>query len=485
MSVEKEEEEKPKEKKKIDKTTWSWEMMNQAKPIWQRKPSEITESEYNEFYKSFVVDRRDPLEYTHFVAEGEVTFKALLFVPRKAPGDLFSNYNSNHNSIKMYVRRVFITEAYDELLPRYLASFVRGVVDSDDLPLNVSRETLQQNKLMRVIKKKLVRKVLDMIKKMSDEDYAIFWKEFGTNMKLGVIDDNTNRIRLAKLLRFGSSQTDLKGFTSLQKYVERMKPKQENIYYIAGASREELAKSPFVERLLKKGYEVLYLTDPVDEYCMQTLAEFEGKKLQSLAKDGLNIDQSKKSEERLKELKQQFEPLVQWMKDGPLKDLVEDIKISTRLVKTPMALLANQYGLSGNLERIQRAQAYQKSGGDRNTQHYYEQKKILEINPGHPLLKELLRRVEGDPSDQKALDMTNLMYEAATLRSGYELKDMPSFADRIDTMLRSALDIPLDEGVEEEVDIEEEPAAAPEADAAQEDANEEEEVASEAVYINI
>jgi len=354
----------------------------------------------------------------------------------------------------MYVRRVFISDTTDDLIPKFL-NFIRGVVDSDDLPLNVSRETLQQNKLLKVIKKKLVRKVLDMIKKLSEADFDLFWKEYGTNIKLGVIEDTTNRNRLAKLLKFQSSATENEKTTSLEKYIERMKEKQEFIYFIAGTSRDELAKSPFVERLLSKGYEILYLTDPIDEYCMQSLPEYEGKRFQNVAKDGLNIDKSKQAEERQKDLEKTYEPLINWIKNSAFKDRVENVKVSTRLVQTPMALVANQYGYSGNMERITRAQAYQKSGGDSASNYYFGQKKILEINPGHPLIKELLRRVEANTNDQKARDLVELMFESATIRSGYELRDTAGFADRIETMLRSAMNVSPDEKVDEEPDFEE------------------------------
>jgi heat shock protein beta len=457
---------------KVTKTVWDWELMNQAKPIWQRKPSEVNEVEYVDFYKTFSKDSQEPLDYTHFVAEGEVTFKSILFIPKAAPTDIFQNYNKKQDSIKMYVRRVFISETVDDLLSKYL-NFIRGVVDSDDLPLNVSRETLQQNKLLKVIKKKLVRKILDMFKKLTDTDYDAFWKEYGTNIKLGVIEDTANRVRLAKLLRFQSSATEKDKVTSLEKYVERMKEKQEYIYYIAGTSRDELTTSPFVERLIQKGFEVLYLTDPIDEYTMQSLPEFESKRLQNVAKDGFNIDKSKQAEEKLKELEKEYEPLINWIKEGQLKEKVESVKISTRLVKTPMALVANQYGYSGNMERITRAQAYQKSGGDSMSQYYFSQKKILEINPGHPLIKELSKRVQADSSDPRAKELVHLMYEAATLRSGYELRDLAGFADRIESMLRSAMNVSPDEKVEVMPDFEEAESeqAKAEAEAADEEVN--------------
>ena len=442
------EEDKKSKTKTVDKTVWDWELMNESKPIWQRKPSEVTEEEYNSFYKTFTKESDTPMIYSHFTAEGEVTFKSILYVPKGAPFDLFSNYNKKTDAIKLYVRRVFITDNFEEMMPKYL-SFIRGVVDSDDLPLNVSRETLQQSKLLKVIKKKLVRKALDMLKKISAEDYDAFWKEYGTNIKLGVIEDTSNRTRLAKLLRFQTSVSKDKQI-SLSEYIERMKPKQEHIYFIAAMSVDEAQKSPFVERILKKGYEILYLTDPVDQYCMQSLPEYEGKKFQNVAKDGLELDKSDTKKEELKKvLEKTYEPLLTWLKDK-LSDRVSDAKVSDRLVQTPMALVASQYGYDGNMERIARAQAYQKSGGDATMNYYLNQKKTLEINPRHPLIKDLLRRIEDSKDDKTALDLANVMVEAATIRSGFDLKDSAGFADRIEAMLRRAMGVSLDEKVEDE-----------------------------------
>merc|ERR1712141_137630 len=276
VEEEKEDEEKKPKTKKVQKTTWDWELINDHKPIWTRKPAEVEDEEYQEFYKSITKDTADAMSHTHFVAEGEVTFKSLLFVPKVQPAESFNKYGQQIDNIKLYVRRVFITDDFKDMMPNYL-NFIRGVVDSDDLPLNVSRETLQQHKLLKVIKKKLVRKALDMIKKPDADKYVDFWKEYSTNIKLGIIDDAANRTRLAKLLRFKSSNGD--DPTSLQDYVGRMKEKQDQIFYIAGASEKEVKESPFVERLLKKGYEVLYLTEAVDEYAISALPEFEGKKI--------------------------------------------------------------------------------------------------------------------------------------------------------------------------------------------------------------
>merc|ERR1739847_101452 len=317
------------------------ELVNDAKPIWTRKPSEIELHEYNNFYKSITKDTNGPMTYTHFVAEGEVTFKSFLFVPVNQKTEDFQKYGTQDEQIKLYVRRVFITDDFKDMMPTYL-SFVKGVVDSDDLPLNVSRETLQQHKLLKVIKKKLVRKTLDMIKKISDDKYGEFWKEYSTNVKLGVIEDTANRTRLAKLLRFTSSSGKM---TSLAEYVERMKDKQESIFYVAGGSMEEVKQSPFVERLMAKGYEVLLLTEAVDEYAISALPEFEGKKFQNVAKEGFSIDGDTDAAKARKEaITEKFEPLTKWLGEDSLKDHILRAEISERLVDSPCALITSKFG---------------------------------------------------------------------------------------------------------------------------------------------
>ncbi|OQV24237.1 Endoplasmin [Hypsibius exemplaris] len=443
--VEEAPEEKEKKTKKVEKTVWDWVLMNELKPIWTRKPATVTEEEYNEFYKAFTKDYDEPLAKIHFSAEGEVSFKSILFVPKKAPSDVFSKYGAKTENIKLYVRRVFITDDFQDIIPKYL-NFIRGMVDSDDLPLNVSRETLQQNKLVKLIRKKLVRKVLDMIKKLDKKEGDAFWAEYSTNIKLGVIEDSANRSRLAKLLRFTTSHTS--DLTLLADYVTRMKPRQETIYYMAASTRAEAEKSPFVERLLQKGYEVLYLTEPVDEYCMQSLPEFEGKKFQNAAKEGLKLGESDKSKKRLEELQKQYEPLTQWLQDKVLKEKIDKAVISERLTQSPCALVAKSYGWTGNMERIMRAQAYAKAK-DSTQEFYATQKKTLELNPGHPIVKDLLRRVEADPEDDVAKDLALVMYESSAIRSGFAVPDTVGFFERVEKMLRRGLDISLDEKVEE------------------------------------
>jgi len=468
VEEEKEEEEKKPKTKKVDKTTWDWELCNQSKPIWTRKPEQIEEGEYEEFYKAITKDKNGPMTQTHFIAEGEVTFKSLLFVPSKQESESFNKYGQAQENIKLYVRRVFITDDFKDMMPNYL-SFVKGVVDSDDLPLNVSRETLQQHKLLKVIKKKLVRKTLDMIKKISDDKYDAFWKEYSTNIKLGVIEDTANRTRLAKLLRFTTSGGKL---SSLSEYVERMKDKQEHIFYMAGGSVEEVKTSPFVERLLKKGYEVIYLTEAVDEYAISALPEFEGKKFQNVAKEGFSIDgDTDAAKARKAEVAEKFEPLTKWLGDDALKDHILRAETSERLVGSPCALITSKFGWTSNMQKIIQSQTHSKTQ-DMQRDYYLNQKKTLEINPRHPLIKELLRRVEDNPEDKTAKEMATMMFNTATLRSGFSLKDTVNFAESIEKMMRETLGVDADELVDEEEEVldKEPPEGEDEEDVVEEDA---------------
>nr|DAD46802.1 TPA_asm: hypothetical protein HUJ06_016739 [Nelumbo nucifera] len=404
---------KPKTKKVKD-TTYEWEILNDVKAIWLRSPKEVTDDEYNKFYHSLAKDFSDekPLAWSHFTAEGDVEFKAVLFVPPKAPHDLYeSYYNARKTYVKLYVRRVFISDEFDEFLPKYL-NFLRGLVDSDTLPLNVSREMLQQHSSLKTIKKKLIRKALDMIRKIADEDpdesnnkedkdaekasddnekkgqYVKFWNEFGKSIKLGIVEDASNRNRLAKLLRFESTKSGGK-LTSLDQYISRMKPGQKDILYITGTSKEQLEKSPFLERLTKKNYEVILFTDPVDEYLMQYLMDYEDKKFQNVSKEGLKLGKESKD----KELKESFKELTKWWKGALTSENVDDVKISNRLDNSPCVVVTSKYGWSANMERIMQSQSL----SDHRKQAYMRGKRVLEINPRHPIIKELRERVVKDP----------------------------------------------------------------------------------------
>jgi len=461
--------EEDKKTKKVEKTVWDWLLMNESKPIWTKKTDEVSDEEYEEFYKSLTKDTNPSMAHIHFTAEGEITFHSLLYIPSRQESEKFNKYGAKTDFIKLYVRRVFITDNFQEMMPSYL-SFVRGVVDSDDLPLNVSRETLQQNKLLKVIKKKLVRKTLDMIKKIAPEKYPAFWQEYSTNIKLGCIEDQGNRSRLAKLLRFKSSNGG--ELTSLEDYIGRMKEKQEHIFYMAGSSMEEVTTSPFVERLLKKGYEVLYLTEAVDEYAISAIPEFEGKKFQNVAKEGFSIDgDTKAAKERKEALKEQFEALTKWMGEEALKDHILRAEVSERLDQSPCALITSRFGWTANMQRIIGSQTHSKTQ-DMQRDYYLNQKKAMEINPRHPLIKELLRRVEDNPGDAVAKEMALMMYNTATLRSGYMLKDTNTFALNIEKMMRETLGVDQDEAVEEEEELPEE---APEEEGEDDDEEEEEE----------
>ena len=365
--------------------------------------------EYEKFYKALSKDDKPPLTYTHFKAEGDVEFKSILFVPERAPHDMFDNYYNKAAALKLYVRRVFISDEFDELLPKYL-SFIKGIVDSDTLPLNVSRETLQQHTSLKTIKKKLVRKALDMIRKLaeegkSDDDdeeeasaadadadddaeeskYDKFWKSFGKAIKLGIIEDASNRTSLAKLLRFYTSKSPTK-LVSLEQYVERMKEGQKTIYYLAGESREALEKSPFLERLLQKDLEVIYFTDPIDEYTMQNLTEFDEYKFSNASKEDLKFgDADDKEKKRNKALREDVQGLHQVVEGRAPPDDVEAVKVSNRLVTTPCSVVTSKYGWSANMERIMKAQAL----SDDTKMGYMRGRKTLEINPRHPLVRAL------------------------------------------------------------------------------------------------
>uniref|UniRef100_A0A6G1S9Q3 Heat shock protein 83 n=1 Tax=Aceria tosichella TaxID=561515 RepID=A0A6G1S9Q3_9ACAR len=456
--LEEEKAETKKKTKKVEKTVYDWERINVAKPIWQRKPKDISDEEYDEFYKSITRDHQPPIVRTHFTAEGELTFKSLLFIPKVQPTESFNKYGNKNDNIKLYVKRVFISDDFNDLMPAYMR-FIRGVVDSEDLPLNVGRETLQQHKLLKVIKKKLVRKTLDMIKKIDDNKYIDFWKEFGTNLKLGIIEDQNNRNRIAKLLRFHSSKTGPDGWTSLEEYVKNMLPEQEQIFYIAGSSYDEVSQSPFVESVLKKGYEVLYLTDAVDEYTLSNLPDFDGKRFQNVAKEGLTLDKSKKRELYKKALEGKYAKLVSYLQETALKGKVHKVVLSERLSESPAALVATAFGWTGNMERLAKSNAHSKTN-DATRDYYLQQKKILEINPHHPVIKELLKRVEADESDERVQEAASMVFAIATVRSGYMLQDLEDFGKKIERYMRTDLHVPLDAPVEEEqIEVPEEESA--------------------------
>merc|ERR1719207_104860 len=491
---EKEEEEEKKPKKK---TVYEWEQVNTQKAIWLRAKEDVTEEEYNEFYKGLSKDYLDPLAYTHFNAEGEIEFKSILFLPKKAPFDMMDNYWTKKSEVKLYVRRVLVAEKFEDLLPRYL-NFVRGVVDSDDLPLNVSREQLQQNKIMKVISKKLVRKVLELMKKLAKEEdggddddeekedeeektedkeeekkdkkdeestWLKFWKEFNKNLKMGCYEDDSNRSKLSKLLLFKSSKSEGKEI-NLDKYLDRMQESQESIYYMSGDNLEIMKKAPALQIFKKKDIEVLMLTDHLDEPCIQKLADYEGKKFVSIQKADVKLDETEEEKKKFSRLKDMYKPLTDWWKDkltdftekGAMKEAgvkIEKVELSKRLTDSPVVVVTSQFGYSAQQEKQMKAQAFQ----NKDQIGMMSGRKTLEVNANHPVIVDLLSKIKADKEDAAALDTAQVLFQTALIESGYEIADPSALVNRVYRLMSKELGVDPDAPIKEvEVPEEEEEA---------------------------
>ncbi|KAM3359300.1 heat shock protein 90-5, chloroplastic [Capsicum galapagoense] len=429
------EEEKKKTKKTKTEKYWDWELTNETKPIWMRNPKEVEKEQYQEFYKKTFNEFLDPLAYTHFTTEGEVEFRSVLYIPGMAPLNNEDVVNPKTKNIRLYVKRVFISDDFDgELFPRYL-SFVKGVVDSNDLPLNVSREILQESRIVRIMRKRLVRKTFDMIQDLSEsenkEDYKKFWENFGKFVKLGCIEDTGNHKRITPLLRFFSSKSE-EELISLDDYIENMVENQKAIYYLATDSLQSARTAPFLEKLVQKGIEVLYLVEPIDEVAIQNLQTYKEKKFVDISKEDLELDDDDEVKER--ETKQEYNLLCDWIKQQ-LGDKVAKVQVSKRLSSSPCVLVSGKFGWSANMERLMRAQTL----GDTSTLEFMRGRRILEVNPDHPIIKDLNAACKNSPDSSDARRAVELLYDTALISSGFTPDSPAELGNKIYEMMAMAL----------------------------------------------
>ena len=439
----------PKKTKTIQEVSYDWEHLNHQKPLWMRKAGDVSQEDYVSFYKALSNDWEEHATVKHFAVEGQLEFRALLFTPKRAPFDMFEGGGKKKTSnVKLYVRRVFITDECEDLLPEYL-SFVKGVVDSEDLPLNISRETLQQNRIIRVIKKSLVKKCLEMFEdlKEDDEKYNAFYQAFSKNLKLGVHEDSANRSKLAKLLKYNTSKTEADELVSLDGYVERMKENQKGIYYVTGESLEVVKSSPFIEKLNAKDIEVIYMVEAIDEYVVQQLKDYDGHTLICATKEGLTFDDDDDEDEKasFEASKTACAKLCNVMKDV-LGGKVSKVVVSNRITESPCVLVTGEYGWSANMERIMKAQTLR----DANAGMQMGGSKIMEINPDHRIIKGLLNKVNENENDKTTNDLVWLLYETSVLTSGFSLDAPTTFSSRIHRLVELGLGLEDDDDDEEE-----------------------------------
>lgn len=428
--------------KTVPETTEGYEQMNTNKPIWLRSPSDVTEEEYKDFYQSaFRASYDEPLAHTHFSLEGQIECKSILYIPGMLPFELSRDmFDDDSRNIRLYVKRVFINDKFEDIVPRWL-KFVRGVVDSQDLPLNVSREILQKSKVLSIINKRLVRKSLDMIREIeSDEDdskYIMFWNNFGKYLKVGVIEDQRNKEDIIPLLRFFSSKSG-EEYTSLAQYVEGMKENQKQIYYVTADGKAKAQRSPAAEKVQSRGYEVLYLTEPLDEIMIESVTKYKEFNLVDVSKEGLNLDDEDREERKKKEeeLNEDHKAVKEYL-ETVLAGKVQKVKMTDLLSESPAALVQSAYGMSPTMQRYMKAQNVASGGSDSGMMGSFNQA-VLEVNPKHPIMRDLERMIESEGRDSDmAKNFAVLLYDVAALTSGYEIEDSSDFAGRILSIMTS------------------------------------------------
>jgi len=424
--------------KSVPRSVYEWEVMNKMKPIWLRNPDVVNETEYSEFYKTTFKAFDEPLTTTHFKVEGQIEFRALIFIPSTMPFELTRDmFAEGGRAMRLYVKRVFINDKFDDLIPRWL-TFARGVVDSEDLPLNVGREILQKSRTLKIIRKRVVRKVLDSIDELretSPAQYDQFWNSYGKYFKVGLVEDLDYKDELKRFVRFWSS-TSGDNQTSIPEYITRMKEGQKSIYFVTGEGKRAAEISPAMEKMKQKGYEVLYMVDPLDEICSQSIVDFEGKKLVDINKAGLDIDLSEEEKQQMEEMSQDYEPVATWLKKQ-LGERVQKVQISDRLVDSPATLVQGEWGMSPMMQRYMKSQTTSSASdsafaiGSRN-------QAILEINPGHPVIQKLKGVMETAPEAEETEDMVMMVYETAALIGGYTIEDPGDFARRVTKLMENS-----------------------------------------------
>jgi len=452
------EDEEPK-MKTVPETTEGYELQNTNKPIWLRSPSEVSEEEYKDFYQSaFKASYDEPMNHSHFSLEGQIECKAVLYIPGMLPFELSRDmFDEDSRNIRLYVKRVFINDKFEDILPRWL-KFVRGVVDSQDLPLNVSREILQKSKVLSIINKRLVRKSLDMIQEIADDEdeskYIMLWNNFGKYLKVGVIEDQRNKDDIIPLLRFFSSKSD-EEYTSLAQYVEGMKEGQKTIYYVTADGKEKAKMSPAAEKITSRGYEVLYLTEPLDEIMIESVTDFKDFKLVDVAKEGLQVDEEDAADRKKKEeeLNDSYATLKDYLENA-LEGKVSKVKMTDLLSESPAALVQSAYGMSPTMQRYMKAQNVASGGSDAGMMGNFNQA-VLEVNPSHPILVDLERMVKSEDNKEETRNYATLLYDVAALTSGYEIEDSGDFAQRVMKMMTTkSTEVVQDAVVEPEAVVE-------------------------------